>query len=241
MSGPAKKRAKLRCVLKLLTDSYGPPMPMRRRQVVDVLIGTILSQNTNGANSSEAFRDLKHRFATWDHAADAPVGEIRRCIHSGGLSRIKAPRIRKILRDIRAARGEVSLEHLRDVPPPTAYQYLIGFDGVGPKTALCVMLFALGMEVFPVDTHVGRITRRLGLLPQGAGAQKAHEHLTPLIPPEARYPMHLLLIAHGRAVCRAQNPLCRRCVLLRLCPHARRGPGGCDPSSKRNRNAVHKG
>ena len=225
MSGPAKRRAKLGRILKLLTGSYGPVRPMRRRQVVDVLIATILSQNTSGANSSEAFRDLKQRFATWDQAADAGVGAIRRCIRSGGLSSIKAPRIRKILRDIRAAHGQVSLEHLRDVPPATAYQYLIGFDGVGPKTALCVMLFALGMKVFPVDTHVWRITRRLGLLPKGIGAQKAHEHLTPLIPPEARYPMHLLLITHGREVCRARNPLCRQCVLLRLCPHARRKPG----------------
>ena len=91
------------------------------------------------------------------------------------------------------------------------------------------------MKVFPVDTHVLRITRRLGLLPQGIVSQKAHEQLTPLIPPDVRYPMHLLLITHGRAVCRARNPLCRRCVVLRLCPHPRRIPGGSDPSSRRNR------
>ena len=188
---------------------------------MDVLIGTILSQNTSGANSSAGFQKLKDRFGTWEAAADARAGAIERCIRVSGLSRIKAPRIRKILRQIRSDRGRIDLDFLARTDAREAYEYLIGFDGVGPKTALCVLMFSFGMPVFPVDTHIFRIAGRLGLLPDGTPAQRAHEVLTSVIAPADRYEMHLLLIAHGRTTCRARSPACRRCALLGLCKFGR--------------------
>lgn len=191
-------------------------------------MGTILSQNTSNANSSAGLRALRRRLPTWNSVADARVSTVEKCIRVSGLSRVKAPRIRAILRQIRADRGRISLAFLRAQDDREAYDYLLGFDGVGPKTALCVLMFAFGKPVFPVDTHVHRIARRLGLLGDGVPADRAHETLTPPIAPDDRYAMHVLLIAHGRATCRAQNPRCKECCLLKLCPHGRsqeRGSG----------------
>jgi len=215
-------RRKVKRVLKCLRASYGPRAPATRGRGVDVLVGTILSQNTNAANSSAGYRRLRKRFSSWDAAADAPVRQIERCIRVAGLGRTKAPRIRAILRQIRGDRGRVSLEHLRRSSAEAAYEYLVRFDGVGPKTALCVLLLAFGMAVFPVDTHVYRITRRLGLIDPGVAPAKAHEVLTPLIAPADRHALHVLLIAHGRATCRAQRPRCEECRLLGICDYGRR-------------------
>lgn len=222
MSCPKQDRLKLKGVLKLLSGQFGRPQWRRGGSAVHVLVATILSQNTTDANSSAGFRRLRERFGSWSALADAPVGSIRRCIRSCGLGRIKAPRIKSILRQIRADRGKVTLEFLRHMNDGQAYEYLTRFDGVGPKTALCVQLFALGMPVFPVDTHIFRIAGRLGVLPGSVPADRAHEALTSLIPPKDRYALHLLLIAHGRATCRARNPKCGECVLLDLCPHGRK-------------------
>jgi len=207
--------------LRLLRKAHGPPPRPRRRRAVDTLVATILSQNTNSSNSSAGFENLKARFPSWDAAADASVSKLAACIRVSGLARQKAPRIRNILRRIRAETGRVSLEFLRRRPASEAYDYLVGFDGVGPKTALCVLLFAFNRPVFPVDTHIYRICRRLGLLPADVPPARAHELLTPMIAPADRYAMHLLLIAHGRAICLARRPRCGQCCLRRLC--ARKG------------------
>lgn len=209
-------------VLSRLERAYGRPAPRRWGNAVDVLVETILSQNTSDANSSGAFANLKRCFPTWDTAADAPVRQIERCIRSAGLARRKAPRIRAILRCLRAERGRIGLEFLRKQTPEEACRYLTGFDGVGPKTALCVLLFAFRMPVFPVDTHIARIARRLGVLPAGVPDARAHEHLGPQIAPRDRYAMHLLLIAHGRRICRARAPKCERCCLLSDCAYGQR-------------------
>ncbi len=189
---------------------------------MDTLIGTILSQNTSDANSSAGFRRLKGRFGTWDAVADAPAAAIERAIRVSGLSRRKAPRIRRILRDIRAERGRISLAFLSRRPSEEAYAYLVRFAGVGPKTALCVLLFGFGMPVFPVDTHIYRIATRLELLDASTPPERAHEVLTSMIAPGDRYALHVLLIAHGRQTCRARSPRCRECCLLALCPYGRR-------------------
>ena len=202
----------------LLRRAYGRRTWRRRGSGVDVLVATILSQNTSAANSSAGYRALRRRLPSWTRVADAPVGAIERCIRVSGLGRLKAPRIRKILRRIRADRGRISLEFLRTRTPADACDYLLRFDGVGPKTALCVLLFAFGMEVFPVDTHVNRIAGRLGLLPEGTPPERAHEVLTRLIAPRDRYALHVLLIEHGRAACRAKNPRCTTCCLRKPCP-----------------------
>lgn len=221
---PSRARARLTGALALLRREYGPRQYRRSGSAVGELIGTILSQNTSGANASAGFRRLWRRFRSFSAIANAPVGEIEKCIRVSGLSRVKAPRIRKILRQIRDRGGgrRVSLEFLADMPVAQASRYLLQFDGVGPKTAACVLMFAFGRKVFPVDTHILRIGLRLGVLAAGASAERAQEILTPLIRPAARYEMHVLLIAHGRRTCRARNPHCDLCPLLSMCPHGRR-------------------
>ena len=221
--GPARARRKLARVLALLRGEYGPRKWRRSGSAVGTLVGTILSQNTSGANSGAGFRQLWRRFRSWSAVADAPAGEIEKCIRVAGLSRLKAPRIRRILRQIRGRResGRPSLEFLRRWPDAKAYDYLLALDGVGPKTAACVLMFAFGRKVFPVDTHIRRVSIRLGLVPAGTSAEDAQKALGPLIRPARRYEMHLLLIAHGRGACRAQRPRCASCPLLRLCPHGR--------------------
>ncbi len=204
-----------------LERTYGERRWQGRREPVAVLVGTILSQNTNSANSQAGFRRLRERFPTWQQVADTPLGSIARCIRVSGLSKIKAPRIRSILRQIRAERGRISLNFLRDLPPQEAFKYLVRFDGVGPKTAWCVLMFSFGKNVFPVDTHIHRIAFRLGLLDGKVLPEKAHELLKPLIAPKDRYAMHVLLIAHGRQTCLARKPKCDQCCILQFCGHDR--------------------
>jgi len=205
-------------ILELLERAHGERQWEYCGKAIDVLVGAILSQNTSDANSDAGYERLMGRFGSWDAVADAPVRDIERCIRVSGLSRVKAPRIKRILRQVRKAHGEVSLEHLAKWQPQDALDYLMRFDGVGPKTALCVLIFSFHVSVFPVDTHIFRVTRRLGVLPANVPAARAHEVLTPMIPPQDRYSMHVLLIAHGRSTCRSRKPLCRRCYLLGLCP-----------------------
>ncbi|HUT60847.1 MAG TPA: endonuclease III [Phycisphaerae bacterium] len=226
------RRRTLKRVLKLLERAYGPRRWRCSGKPVPVLVGTILSQNTSSANSSAGYRRLWRRFRSWNAVADATVTEIAKCIRISGLSRIKAPRIRAILRRIRQDRGRISLKFLGEMAAKEAYEYLMRFEGVGPKTALCVLLFSLGMPVFPVDTHIFRISRRLGLLPARTSPGKAHEVLEPLIAPEDRYAMHVLLITHGRRTCRARNPRCAWCDLLALCPYGRLA-GRARPGAKK--------
>jgi len=227
---PSDARRRLARVLVLLRERYGPRRPRRHGSAVRQLVGTILSQNTTGANASAGLRRLWRRFRSWRAVADAPVAEIEKCIRVCGLSRIKAPRIKRILQQVRRS-GDgraVSLEFLGDMPVERATEYLLAFDGVGPKTAACVLMFAFHKPVFPVDTHVRRIAERLGLIPAGTSPERAQELLTPLIAPSDRYEMHVLLIAHGRQICRARNPGCAECPLLRMCPFGRAVQVGSD-------------
>ena len=188
---------------------------------MSVLVDTILSQNTSAANSDAGYRQLRRRFRSWNKVADAPVEEVERHIRVSGLSNQKAPRIQAILRRIREQRGRIDLQFLADLPDDQAYAYLRSFPGVGPKTACCTLLFAFNKALFPVDTHIHRIARRLGIVGPRAAAEQTHDLLTPLIPPKDRYETHVLLIEHGRKTCRAVNPRCADCVLLRLCPFGR--------------------
>jgi len=214
----AEQRRRLKAVLARLKKAHGRPERHHDDDPVGALVGTVLSQNTNAANSSAGYRSLVERFTDWDQVADAPTGEIRRCIRTAGLAATKAPRIRSILRRIRRDRGRIELGFLAGLHPRRAYEYLVGFEGVGPKTAWCVLLFAFDLDVFPVDTHIRRIAVRLGVLDDGASAERAHDVLTPLVAPGDRYDMHVLLIAHGRRTCLAGRPRCQRCCILVHCP-----------------------
>jgi len=205
-------------VLRLLRKAYGARPARTWGKGVDVLVETILSQNTSNRNSEAGFRQLRRQFKTWDAVADAPVEQVERWIRVAGLSRIKAPRIQAILRQIREEKGRITLEFLRRRTVEEAISYLRGFKGVGPKTIDCLLLFAFAMPVFPVDTHIHRIARRLKWIGPKVSAEKAHDLLEPAVPPEHRYEMHVLLIEHGRKTCKALNPRCEKCVILELCP-----------------------
>ena len=213
-----RRGASISRILPLLRSAYGPRPVQCWGDGVSVLVETILSQNTNAANSDAGYRQLRRRFRSWNQIADAPVGEVERHIRVSGLSNQKAPRIQSILRTIRQQRGKINLQFLKEMPDEEAYAYLRSFPGVGPKTAACTLLFAFNKALFPVDTHIHRIARRLGLVGPKATAEQTHDLLTPQIAPKDRYELHVLLIEHGRKTCKAINPRCDDCVLLKLCP-----------------------
>ncbi len=207
----------VRALCRRLQRCYGPVEPPARRPVLDQLIATILSQHTSDRNSHAAFENLKRRFRDWDEVRRAGVSRIAQTIRSAGLANQKAPRIQAILQHLHATRGELSLEFLRAQPPDEAFRFLCQLDGVGPKTAACVLLFACRQPVLPVDTHVHRVSRRLGLIGPNVSAEKAHEELARLVPDELVLEFHIQLIRHGRMVCRARSPRCDQCVLFERC------------------------
>ena len=209
-------------VSALLESEYGRPEYDPEFGPLDELVLTILSQNTSAANYIRAFASLTERFETWDDVRSADELEIEDAIRVGGLARIKAPRIKRVLNDIHALRGETSLDFLADMTDRDAREFLMQFDGVGIKTASCVLMFSLGRPVFPVDTHVHRISKRLGLITSSVSAESAHDVLQTMIPDELVYSLHVNLVMHGRRVCKAQNPKCGACVLLTVCPYGQR-------------------
>jgi endonuclease-3 len=178
---------------------------------------TVLSQHTSDLNTAGAFRGLKERFPTWPEVLEADPAELADSIRSGGLAETKAVRIQRILSEIEALEGDIDLSRLESLTDSEVEDYLIALPGVGPKTAACVLLFAMGRDAFPVDTHVHRVAMRLGLIPAKTSADKAHRLLTEGVPPELRYEFHMQLIRHGREVCKAARPLCTECTLLDLC------------------------
>lgn len=205
-------------VCRRLRTAYGPVEPPEVGPVLDELVATILSQNTSDANSGAAFDELERRLPNWDAVRRAPVRRIAKAIRQAGLSNSKAPRIKAILQQIYDQRGELSLEFLHDMPAREALEYLVSFSGVGPKTAACVLLFACRKPVLPVDTHVHRVSLRLGLIGPRTSAEKAHEQLAQLVPPRLVLDFHIQLIRHGRRCCTARRPKCEHCPLVDLCP-----------------------
>ena len=184
------------------------------------LILTILSQHTADKASGRAFAELLAAFPDWDAVRVAPVERIVEKVHWAGLSRTKAPRIKAVLERVRAERGNYDLTFLADLPLDAARDWLMALPGVGPKTAACVLMFALGRPALPVDTHVYRVGQRLGLIPARMSADKAHAHLEARVPPDRVYAFHVGLIKHGRYTCTAQRPRCADCVLNDICPSA---------------------
>lgn len=182
------------------------------------LVLTILSQNTSDANSGRAFMRLISRFPDWQSLLAASPEDIEREIAGGGLAKIKAPRIKAVLEELWRRLGSFDLSLLREMPLLEAKEWLRSLPGVGPKTAACVLMFALGRPALPVDTHVHRVAQRLGLVPAKAGAAEAHDILESMLSPEEVYAFHISLIKHGRRLCRSQRPLCAECPLLDGCP-----------------------
>ncbi len=205
-------------VIEALRDLYGPQPWRLRNDPITELIETILSQNTSDLNSHGAFRSLWERFSSWRAIQEAPVDEVAAAIHMGGLSRVKAPRIQAVLEEVQRRTGGWDLAFLRDLPLPEAKAWLRSLPGVGPKTAACVLLFAVGLPALPVDTHVYRVARRLGLIEPRISPDEAHDALERHVAPEQVYEFHMLLIQHGRRLCKAPRPLCHACPLNDVCP-----------------------
>jgi endonuclease-3 len=202
-----------------LCTEYGIPQKREKVDPIDVLIRTILSQNTTDINSGRAFDRLQERFGGWDSVRCASRREIERAIRSGGLAKTKAQRIKRILTQIHKRYGSVSLRSVCDMKPHEASVLLSEFNGVGPKTVNCVLLFGCGMNAFPVDTHILRISKRLGLVPRNATLELAHGLWAEFLPQGLAYSLHLNLIRHGRQVCHVRNPRCSLCCLRRYCTY----------------------
>ena len=205
-------------VIRLLEQEYGPREWQPDREPIDMLIGTVLSQNTSDVNSGRTFDSLKASFDSWEAVASAPVEHIAQVIKSGGLFQIKAVRIKQILAQIEDEQGHLSLDFLNPMSMAEAKDYLMHLPGVGHKTARCVLLFSLGKPSLPVDTHVFRVAKRLGLIDSKAPVEKAHSLLQEQIPNSKVYQFHIHMIEHGRQICHARQPRCDRCILRSICP-----------------------
>lgn len=221
-SDPAPSPQLMRTILGLLAKEYGKLPTRRHGLALDLLIRTILSQNTNDRNRDRAYENLKKHFKSWAEVAEARPAQISSAIRVAGLSNIKAGYIRGALRRIRAERGPYSLEFLKDMPVEEGMAYLTHMPGVGVKTAAVVLLFSFGKPAFPVDTHIYRVTRRLGLAPVKYDREKTQALLQSVAPPDIMYALHLLLIELGRRTCHPRRPEHEGCPLRKLCPSAER-------------------
>jgi endonuclease-3 len=211
-------RVSVERIIKLLSGEYGEQRWRPWQSPMSVLVQTILSQNTSDRNSGRAFESLLASFDGWEDMASADIDVIADSIKAGGLEGVKARYIKRVLEEIRQRRSGFELDFLRGLPVDEARDWLRQLPGVGMKTASCVLLFSLGMPALPVDTHVFRVAKRLGLVDSRVSVEQAHRQLESIVPPSDVYQFHVLLIKHGRRICKAQRPRCKECVLGRLCP-----------------------
>lgn len=204
-------------IYQRLVHAFGLPEWRDPLPAVDELVSTILSQNTNDRNRDVAFNRLREAFPTWEAVRDADPAAVIEAVRPAGLANQKGPRLQEVLRQISAERGNLDLDFLRAWPPEEVHAWLTRFNGVGPKTAAIVMVFSLGIPAFPVDTHIYRVSGRLGLRPEKMTVEQAHPHLASLFDPATYGPAHLNLIRLGREICSARKPACERCPLTDLC------------------------
>lgn len=206
-------------ILQNLKAVYGVPQPLIGLDPLDVLIETILSQSTTSVNSNRAFANLKRRFRNWEETRRARAGSIEAAIRSGGLAKQKSVRIKELLIEIHKRTGSLDLSFLATAPLEEAKLFLASLKGVGPKTVACTLLFACSRSVFPIDTHIFRIARRLGLIPERCSDEEAHRMMERMIPAKRYYETHINLIRLGRRVCRPREPLCEQCCLVDYCEY----------------------
>jgi endonuclease-3 len=202
-----------------LAEQYGYPTWRQHLPPVDELVSTILSQSTSDTNRDRGFDALKARYPSWEAVRDAPNAEVIETIRPAGLANQKGPRIQAALRTLTEKAGRITLDHLDDMSIDDAKAWLTSINGVGPKTAAIILCFAFGRPAFPVDTHVHRVTGRLGLIGPKVTAEQAHPILEEIVPPEDYYAFHLQVIQHGREICHARSPECVRCVLQTECDY----------------------
>jgi endonuclease-3 len=210
-------------IIQNLRAVYGVPECERGLDPLDVLIETILSQSTTNVNSERAFASLKRRFPTWEQARRARASSIEAAIKSGGLARQKSVRIKNLLNEIHNRLGSLDLSFLKTAPMQEAVSFLKSLKGVGPKTVACTLLFACDRPIFPIDTHIFRISRRLGLIPEKGSDDEAHRAMTEMLPQDRYYEVHINMIRHGRRVCRPSNPSCEQCCLIDYCDYYKAG------------------
>lgn len=208
---------KVGAVIEALREHYGDRKRQGSRDPLDVLIRGVLSQNTSDTNSGRAWDSMMERFEGWADVAAAPQEELEDAIRSGGLAEQKARTIKSILEWLKDQPDGCSLDFMADMPAGEVERRLKSIKGVGVKTARLVLLFGFERPSFVVDTHVHRVSRRLGLIPENCGREKAHRVLSELVPPEHAYAGHLLMIQHGRETCRARKPLCEECPVEQYC------------------------
>ena len=213
---------RLRAIHARLAKALGPLEPPRAADPLDELILTVLSQHTSDLNAERAFGALRGAYPSWQLVVDSPSPAVADVIRTGGLANTKAPRIQAILREVREREGAYTLHRLRTLADADARAYLMSLPGIGPKTAAVVLSFALGRDAMPVDTHVHRVTKRLGIIPSKASAERADRLLHDLIPDGLRTPLHVAFIRLGRQICKAPTPRCAACPLNDLCPTAPR-------------------
>jgi endonuclease-3 len=206
-------------IVQNLENTFGEPHLKEKSDPLAMLINIILSQATSDANSERTFQSLKGRFRTWDAVSNASEAEIAEVIRLGGLANQKSKVIKELLAQITEKQGSLSLEFLDNMPDMEARDYLLQFRGIGPKTVACTLLFALHKEVFPLDTHIFRVLKRMGVLPEKINDTKAHRLLDRVVPEGKFYSLHVNLIRLGRKICRPREPLCDRCPLIEYCDY----------------------
>src|SRR5262249_9993859 len=218
---PSNTSCTIQEIAARLDRHHGPRYWHSAGDPVDELVGTILSQHTSDTNTARAFASLRERFPAWQDVVEAPTDAVADAIRSGGLANLKAPRIQAVLVAVRERFGALDLSRLADMLIGDARAELVALNGVGPKTASCVLLFSLGLPAMPVDTHVHRVSRRLGLIGSAMSAESAHAVLERALGEnrDEVYAFHLNMIAHGRTVCLARRPRCERCVLTECCDY----------------------
>ena len=206
-------------IIQNLERTYGVPQDREKSDPLDMLVKIILSQATSDTNSARTFAALKKRYPTWEKAANARTSTLAATIREGGLSNQKAAVIKELLLQIRRQHGTFELGFLHDLPVEAAKEYLSGFRGIGPKSVACTLLFACGHDIFPLDTHIFRVLRRVGLIPLRGSDAEAHRIMDSIVPKGKFYSFHVNLIRHGRAICKPREPHCERCPIIEYCDY----------------------
>lgn len=206
-------------IVQNLENTFGEPKLAPKSDALTMLIKIILSQATSDVNSRRTFQNLKKQFKNWESMLLADESEIAGAIRLGGLANRKAKVIRELLRQLKGKHGKLSLKFIEKMPDREAHDFLQSFRGIGPKTVACTLLFALHKEVFPLDTHIFRVLKRMGILPEKIADAKAHRFLDELVPPGKFYSLHVNLIRLGRQICRPREPLCEKCSLIEYCDY----------------------
>lgn len=212
--------AKAQEVTRRLTTEYGE-LPFSSKDPMSMLVDILLSHRTRDEQTAAAWDNLLKHFGSWEGVRDAPTSEVQEVIANVNFPEVKAPRLQAIMRQITEERGNLNLDFLRDLPTEEGAAWLDRFEGVGPKTTACVLLFSCQKPLLPVDVHVHRVSGRLGLIGKKVTADNAHALLQALLPQDARsiYNFHKALLRHGQRTCVYEHPRCNHCALTDICDY----------------------